>query len=454
MSFTLPDPPPQFEGHLADYLESDRPHLGRFGPPLSPIQKLARSDCSLKAIQDALERGVFLDCHWQKLDMIDPEPTGGCVLPRHISSHEQCWANYNTPFHKSVVNHHFDGATFLLAHGISVDVRNALRQTALHEAVERRDYEAVRYLLKCLADVDAFTEAVSLRATIHSEERVQQAGVVPLLQAINMRDPQMVDILVKGNANVNANSPEGWSLLDLAVIANQPKIIYTLLSRGAQLSKGSLSDVEIGKDEDIKAQAQLLRQSLSPPWNCHKVYQRVLNMAGGQKLLDPHVASKPFHIDMIASQFYITLAELANRPTVELTRAQQYCTKCIGYQAQLIPQDAITYTVECSWDLHHFTSIYGHYSSRDELRLSAQAGCIMCALFEDALVNKSGKWTSHKVRDCCGDLVSAPHVTLTTHFSYFARGIPISIRCGDESSIVEIICLSGELLPLASEEDL
>ena len=136
MSFTPPDPPPQFEGHLADYLESDRPHLGRFGPPLSPIQKLARSDCSLKAIQDALEKGVVLDCHWQKLDMIDPEPTGGCVLPRYILSHEQSWANYNTPFHKAVVNHHFDGATFLLAHGISVDVRNALRQTALHEAVE------------------------------------------------------------------------------------------------------------------------------------------------------------------------------------------------------------------------------------------------------------------------------------------------------------------------------
>jgi hypothetical protein len=261
----------------------------------------------------------------------------------------------------------------------------------------------------------------------------------------------MVDILVKGNANVNAKSPEGWPLLDLAVIANQPKIIYTLLSRGAQLSEGSLSDVEIGKDEDIKAQAQLLQQGLSPPWNCHKVYQRVLNMAGGQNLLDPHVASNPFYVNMIASQFYITLAELANRPTVELTRVQQYCTKCIRYQEQLIPQDAITYTVECQMKIDH---IYDHYSSRDELRLSAQAGCIMCALFEDALVNKSGKWTSGKVIDGGGDLVSTPHVTLTTSFDYFASGIPISIRCGDESSIVEIICLSGELLPLPSGEDL
>jgi Heterokaryon incompatibility protein (HET)/Ankyrin repeats (many copies) len=417
---------------------SDQPHEGLQNIWLAPRKVLARSDCSLKDVQDALDKGVVLDTHWQKLDMMGPEPTSG---PRpYFTIDRQCWVNYNTPFHKAVVNHHFDAAAFLLMRGISVNVRNVMSMTALHEAVERCDHEAADYLVKCSADADALTEAVSLCPTPNSEDRVQEAGIVPLHQAINNRDLRMVEILVKGNANVKAKSPEGWSLLDLALITHQPKIMYTLLSQGAQLSEESVSEADSSEDEELKVLARLLvwPQSQSPPWSCYRVYRRVLNMTVDRVPLDPGIAGNLLDLESFASRFHTRLAAMADRSKIELIQSQQYCLECIRYQEQL-SSHAISHM---DTFLRRSYPTYGHHSSRDELRASAQAGCILCALFEDALTNDSTQWTRFGRYGLGYDLGPSPQVTLITDLAGDSR---IEIRCGDRSSMVTIGFLSDHL---------
>jgi len=147
----------------------------------------------------------------------------------------------DTPLHWAI--HDGDSATLalLLKHGdgdqnFNVDVQDAgFKYTPLHEAVQRESLAVVRLLLKYDADPDA-------------QDHVKWT---PLHHAVNEEKVDFVRILVKFGADVNAKSKSKYTPLDLALPApDDDKIVKILKDAGALTNKYDPDRGEEGDSDD------------------------------------------------------------------------------------------------------------------------------------------------------------------------------------------------------------
>lgn len=402
---------------------------------LTPRKRLARLECTLEDVEEAIQNGVDISLPWEEFDMIDPQPSGGCVMPSYTPAHMRCWANYNTPLHKALENHHMDAAELIFTKGVSIDTRNIMGRTALYEAVEKRDFELADFLIAHGADVNATTEAASLRNLHHSQDRIQEPGLTALKYAIKLHDVEMIKKLLQAGADSHSASLEDWTAMDQAVFEDRADILLVLLQHTGQVTlstRPSADDTESGELRD-QARNFLGSNKMLPPSSCHAAYSRALEMTGyvDNKTevptdlgIDTESSASLDFCKRITRTLWDSLARLAEKPNPREVRRNGYCDTCVRYQQQYKSNS---------------TSGFDHYGSRAALQASAKAGCLLCAILEDALTHKSGRWSGYS--GAKPDHLSGDQIYLSTRVSY---GLSISVVSGEQSATLEVKKLSGK----------
>lgn len=110
-------------------------------------------------------------------------------------------------------------ADFLIKHGVDINQRDALGQTALFVAVETHQKVMVEYLIHHGADVNLQT---------HS-------GVSPLMNAIKSRQKNLVQILMQHQADIQAIGERGDTPLHYAAFSGSVGVSQMLIEGGADI---------------------------------------------------------------------------------------------------------------------------------------------------------------------------------------------------------------------------
>ncbi|QSA99482.1 ankyrin repeat domain-containing protein [Methylomonas sp. EFPC1] len=129
----------------------------------------------------------------------------------------------------SIGNH--ESLRFLLEKQISVNVPNDFGKTALFYAIGENDHEATELLLAHKADVNhSYKSAAELR---NGDECVYpnlgHTKRTPLMHAAQHADVDMLKLLIKHGANLNAADERGFNALDFAVVMAKNKENETYL---------------------------------------------------------------------------------------------------------------------------------------------------------------------------------------------------------------------------------
>ncbi|KAI9713537.1 MAG: hypothetical protein M1820_000919 [Bogoriella megaspora] len=346
---------------------------GRSEPTFTNRQ-FARSVCAVDDVRKAVEAGLSPNSQWQQLDMEDPKPTSGCLIIISPSPGRPCWANWNTPIHKALSEGHYDAAALLLEHGAQINLLNALGRTAMHEAAARSSHRAAEFLAHHHANVNAITEARSFRDEDWDREEI--FGKVPLHEAITNNDIKMIDILIQAGANTQYKSPEGWTMLDLALLERNKALIEALVQHGGCFSDPDSAGISTQR-HNFKEMARLLLRSKDffPPAECFPVYLHLVKEAGMVESLQSSVEIVNTKSETLIAKFFGALSATAERANPEAINDRFSCHHCIRAQRLLSP---------------HESNVLLHHQDRKSLRTSANNGCNLCGLLEDALKNKNG----------------------------------------------------------------
>ena len=142
-------------------------------------------------------------------------------------------------------------AEALLSKGAAPNAKTIHGFTALHQASSQSAAKVIEILLAHRADVNA----------------VDNDNVTPLNQAIrygnNDKRKEVVEILLKGGANVNTRSTrDGTTPLFNAISRNEVEIIKLLIAHGADLNiTGAVGNIALYLARDSKAVTELLKEN-------------------------------------------------------------------------------------------------------------------------------------------------------------------------------------------------
>ncbi|KAI0455041.1 hypothetical protein F5B21DRAFT_524181 [Xylaria acuta] len=373
----------------------------------------------LDRVQSMLARG--LDLNFQS-DEPKPKPRPrGCVI--YGVDPNRCWAYSNTSLHESMENRWHDIAALLLKNGAQIDLRNALGRTALHEAIRISDYAGVKFLVENGANVDATSEERSIHDPYLSRHLSSTTGVAPLHEAIKACDFRMVELLVDMGANVaQRNGP----VLDL------------LYRHGGRLSEvATPSEAILPTNPRKMAQMLLASANVFPPSSCRGVYLQIIDhpeflQAWSEYSINSTSACvAPFKI------FLDLLAQKAQRPNPEDVPGAPKCLQCSKLLKQLSPTGP-----------EHFVL----HPDRDSLRQSANGGCYLCAIFEDALIHKSGKskWEVEgrppRQEESTKVIIQTAFPTITSDFTITTSGFTMTVYCDDQAEVLSIHSISDSFM--------
>ena len=119
-------------------------------------------------------------------------------LPSEFDDFLPIW---RTPLIVALTNGHNDAFTFLIDKGADVNLQDHVGYTALHHAVERRNFDAVSCLVHNGADVNLFT-------SINKH--------TPLMSACQFHNMDAINVLLNKGADVNLQDRDGKSALHFA----------------------------------------------------------------------------------------------------------------------------------------------------------------------------------------------------------------------------------------------
>ena len=119
-------------------------------------------------------------------------------LPSEFDDYLPIW---RTPLIVALTNGHNDAFTFLIDKGADVNLQDHVGYTALHHAVERRNFDAVSCLVHNGADVNLFT-------SINKH--------TPLMSACQFHNMDAINVLLNKGADVNLQDRDGKSALHFA----------------------------------------------------------------------------------------------------------------------------------------------------------------------------------------------------------------------------------------------
>ncbi|KAI1077774.1 hypothetical protein F5B20DRAFT_252721 [Whalleya microplaca] len=394
---------------------------------LSVNHQFLRSACNVQDVEKALVEGLDPNAQWKELDLVSPRPTGGCVVPTFTTG--VSWANWNTPLHLSLEKRQYDAAAVLLKNGAQIGSRNALGRTPLHEAITRSDDKGVRFLIENGANIDCPSEERSFKDQYL--DRYGSAGIVPLQEAIRAWDLQMVELLIEGGANLNQISPDGWTILDLALLERNESIMDLLHKHGARLSERVISR-EGMPPASLRDMAQLLLADVSmfPPSSYRGVYLHVISHPEFLYAWTEYSTSSASTCRVLLDTFLDILSQTAERPNPENVPGAPTCISCSRFLKQLSPDNSGPF------ELH---------PDRSSLGRSARDGCCLCAVFEDALVHGSGRW-AYGGNPNSLQIENSPEVLLLSQFSVEMPKVTITVHCENQSETLHVLRLSDSFM--------
>ncbi|WP_168464685.1 ankyrin repeat domain-containing protein [Wolbachia endosymbiont of Ctenocephalides felis wCfeT] len=116
---------------------------------------------------------------------------------------------------------YFNIVKYLKDRGANIDIQNGRGNSPLHEAVEYRCQEMVKFLLENGASINA-------KAGVSEE--------TPLCLATQVGDLQIIELLIKEKADIDATNGYGSTSLHKAVLCENINIVRLLIENGADVN--------------------------------------------------------------------------------------------------------------------------------------------------------------------------------------------------------------------------
>ena len=170
-----------------DYVDCDPVCMGT-GPPLL----FAAADGLLHILSYLFEQGANVNAT-SSSEYADP-----WSLPSEFNDYLPIW---HTPLIVALTKGHNDAFTFLIDKGADVNLQDHRGYTALHHAVESKNFDALSCLVHNGADVNLFTSMYK-----HT----------PLMLACQSHNMETINFLLNKGANVNLQDRNGQSALHFA----------------------------------------------------------------------------------------------------------------------------------------------------------------------------------------------------------------------------------------------
>lgn len=170
----------------------------------------------------------------------------------------------------------------LVERGADVEARNGKQQTLLHQAIMRRDAEAVRFLLDhgCTADSRTAEGDVPLKLAIDCRlpavvemlcrkgvdiNAVDTAGNPPIWNALTLKQDDIAVILVRYKCDINSVDADGDTLLHRAIKAADEASCIFLIGNGADVNAvnrrdGNRSAIHYAALQGLNSVVKLLLQ--------------------------------------------------------------------------------------------------------------------------------------------------------------------------------------------------
>ncbi|MEH6910586.1 MAG: ankyrin repeat domain-containing protein [Oceanicoccus sp.] len=164
--------------------------------------------------------------------------------------------------------------------GADPNVRNEVRQTALHLAVGNNQPQLVEKLLKCGVPVTAVdemgnsvlhyavkydvTDILESIAIVSDIELRNEKSQTALMLAIVLGKQDMAVHLIEMGANINARDSSGRSMIELAEQKDLGKVLQVMKKTG---SVSVLNSEEAGRKRRIEAMQVQLQQATYSDWN-------------------------------------------------------------------------------------------------------------------------------------------------------------------------------------------
>ena len=130
---------------------------------------------------------------------VNASSSTGCTIFINKKPHYFLWTD--TALIVALRNEHNDAFTFLIDKGADVNLQDHVGYTALHHAVQRRNFDAVSCLVHNGADVNLFT-------SINKH--------TPLMSACQFHNMDAINVLLNKGADVNLQDRDGKSALHFA----------------------------------------------------------------------------------------------------------------------------------------------------------------------------------------------------------------------------------------------
>ena len=145
-------------------------------------------------------------------------------------------ADGNSPLHTAVSKGFFDITKLLVEKGSYVNLQNKEGRTPLFLSVKNKHEQLIKLLIENEADVrigykENSTERFYL---VRGKNRGRAAGHYIAGEQVN--EPEIIDLLVKSGANVNAQDAEGFTPLHMAAIHGNLKIVKKLVDLDADVN--------------------------------------------------------------------------------------------------------------------------------------------------------------------------------------------------------------------------
>ena len=145
-------------------------------------------------------------------------------------------ADGNSPLHTAVSKGFFDITKLLVEKGSYVNLQNKEGRTPLFLSVKNKHEQLIKLLIENEADVrigykEHSTERFYL---VRGKNRGRAAWHYIAGEQVN--EPEIIDLLVKSGANVNAQDAEGFTPLHMAAIHGNLKIVKKLVDLDADVN--------------------------------------------------------------------------------------------------------------------------------------------------------------------------------------------------------------------------
>ncbi|RSL60004.1 hypothetical protein CEP51_013830 [Fusarium floridanum] len=314
-----------------------------------------QDETELLALKDALSKGFDPNTIWLEEDVLEIFEVRD---DESASNDRMDWKCWNTPLHRSLRCFDFESARLLVQHGADVDLLNSEGTTALQEAIERQNEKAVQFLVEHGADLG----------------KDEEGDKAPWHMALASGNMNIFRLLVENGAGLSTASHFEWSIVDLAILAQDQMALDILLLHDPELKPSPLlsSKSRDGTEASPAAARDLLAVATSakflPPRELYGVYSQVVSSMND----NPQADGMSF-VDSVNHALYDAAG--ITRPT----KRETLCDRCLSFQSHV-----------SGCRLHAKEVIpsppFQIHESRDALNESAKS-CRLCGLAADVLDN-------------------------------------------------------------------